>query len=125
MQPTDLAPHVVVKRVRDLLKKLVVVPGKDDLSREAQENATLMFSMLARATLASKPVVMKHRLSIKAFDWLLGDIELRFNQAMAAAGAFVVFAPVDNRLGGLFDERRTPRSACCLACRRSTSSCFS
>jgi hypothetical protein len=43
--------------VRDLLRNLVVVPGTDDLSREAQYNATLLFCMCARSTLASKPMV--------------------------------------------------------------------
>ena len=88
-QATDLAPHVVIDKVTALLKRLVIVPGTDDLSREAQENATLLFSILTRATLASKVVVVKHRLSQKAFDWLLGDIEVRFNTSLAAAGTSV------------------------------------
>ncbi len=56
-QVTDLHPDEVVTKVRDLLKNLVVVPGTDDLSREAQYNATLLFCICARSTLASKPMV--------------------------------------------------------------------
>ncbi len=50
-------PDEVVTKVKDLLKNLVVVPGTDDLSREAQYNATLLFCICARSTLASKPMV--------------------------------------------------------------------
>ena len=49
---------MVAEKVEQLLKRLVIVPGNDDLSREAQENATLLFSILARSTLASKARVL-------------------------------------------------------------------
>ena len=51
-----------------------------------QLNATLLFNICARATLASKPVIVRHRLSKKAFDWLLGEVERRFFTSLSAAG---------------------------------------
>ncbi len=144
-QVTDLHPDEVVTKVRDLLRNLVVVPGTDDLSREAQYNATLLFCMCARSTLASKPMVrevppvcmhacqwplfshlqgvkdrccfckllplsmvslpcmfdahtlhptpcrpqiVKHRLSRKALEWLLGEVKSRFYMSLSAAGVY-------------------------------------
>ena len=39
-----------------------------------------------RSVLASRRVVESHRLSSEAFKWVLGEISLRFNRALAAAG---------------------------------------
>lgn len=76
----------VVRKLQELSKRLVVVPGSDELSREAQENATLLFNILLRCTLSSKKAVMSYRLSARAFDWLVGEIRTRFYAAMPAAG---------------------------------------
>ena len=65
----------------ELCKKLIIVDGDDPISKEAQYNATLLISIHLRATLASKRVMEDHRLSSQAFDWLLGEIETRFNLA--------------------------------------------
>ncbi len=55
-QPSDLHPVDVVRDVAKLLKSLVVVPGRDDLSREAQVHTALCsgvlcFAVLCRAVL--------------------------------------------------------------------------
>lgn len=54
--------------------------------QEAQRNATVTFMTLMRATLASKRVLAEYRLTQEAFDWLVGEIETRFNQALANPG---------------------------------------
>ena len=51
---TNLDPVEVVKKVKELCQRLVVVPGEDGLSKEAQRNATVMFLSLMRSHLASK-----------------------------------------------------------------------
>jgi DNA-directed RNA polymerase II subunit RPB1 len=51
---TNLDPVDVVKKVKELCTRLVVVPGEDSLSKEAQRNATFMFHALVRSQLASK-----------------------------------------------------------------------
>ncbi|KAF9488926.1 beta and beta-prime subunits of DNA dependent RNA-polymerase [Pleurotus eryngii] len=53
-KPSDLEPAYIVDAVRDLVKRLIVVRGDDALSREAQTNTTLNFSMHLRATFASR-----------------------------------------------------------------------
>jgi DNA-directed RNA polymerase II subunit RPB1 len=45
-----------------LIERLVVIPGQDDISKEAQANATLLFSILLRFTLASRRVLQEYRL---------------------------------------------------------------
>lgn len=65
-------------------RKLVIVNGDDPLSRQAQENATLLFNIHLRSTLCSRRMVEEFRLSGEAFDWLLGEIESKFNQAIVS-----------------------------------------
>ena len=60
-------------------KKLLVIKGEDAISKVAQYNATLLFNCLLRSTLCTKKVIEEYRLSTEAFDWLLGEIEARFN----------------------------------------------
>ena len=71
-----------VTGVRDLTKKFVIVKGEDFLSKQANANATLLINALVRSTLCSKKVIEEFRLSSEAFEWLLGEIEARFQQAM-------------------------------------------
>ncbi|KAK2111236.1 DNA-directed RNA polymerase II subunit RPB1 [Saguinus oedipus] len=80
--PSDLHPIKVVEGVKELSKKLVIVNGDDPLSRQAQENATLLFNIHLRSTLCSRRMAEEFRLSGEAFDWLLGEIESKFNQAI-------------------------------------------
>ena len=65
-------------------KKLVIVNGDDPLSRQAQENATLLINIHLRSTLCSRRMAEEFRLSGEAFDWLLGEIESKFNQAIVS-----------------------------------------
>jgi DNA-directed RNA polymerase II subunit RPB1 len=88
-KPTDLHPLHILNGVEELLKGLVVVRGSDQLSIEAQKNATLLFRIHVRSTLAVKKVIEDYRLSTHAFDWLLGEIDSRFNQALVHPGEMV------------------------------------
>lgn len=69
----------VVYKVKSLAAKLVVVAGEDPLSVEAQRNATVLFMALLRSTLASKRAISEFKLKPAAFDWIIGEIETRFN----------------------------------------------
>lgn len=75
--------------VKELSKKLVIVNGDDPLSRQAQENATLLFNIHLRSTLCARRMIEEFRLSAQAFDWLLGEIESKFNQAIVSPGVVV------------------------------------
>ena len=61
-----------------------MVDGPDALSKEAQRNATLLFFSHLRATFASKRVLREYKLTPEAFDWILGEVETRFNQVQAS-----------------------------------------
>ena len=71
----------MVEDVRNLSKKLVIVKGDDELSRQAQINATLLFNILLRSTLCSKRMAEEHKLSVEAVEWIIGEIEAKFQQA--------------------------------------------
>jgi DNA-directed RNA polymerase II subunit RPB1 len=86
---SDLHPRQIIQGVRVLLQRCVAVPGDDELSREAQRNAVLLFAAHVRAELATKRVLQIHRLNSKAFAWLLGEIETRFVRARATPGEMV------------------------------------
>ena len=76
--------HSIPAGIRELSTKLVIVKGEDRISKQAQYNATLLFNTLLRSTLCSKRVINEHHLTPESFDWLLGEIETRFNQAMVS-----------------------------------------
>ncbi|KAH3765594.1 DNA-directed RNA polymerase II largest subunit [Pelomyxa schiedti] len=88
-KPSDLHPKTVVTTLAALTKKLVVVPGEDNLSREAQINATALYDILLRCTLASKRVVKDYRLSAPAFKYVCGEIETKFAQSIVHPGEMV------------------------------------
>jgi len=75
---SDLHPKKVIEGVQRLSQLLVVVPGSDPLSVEAQTNATLLFHILLRSLLNSRRVLYEHRLTREAFDWVLGEIQSRY-----------------------------------------------
>ena len=65
------------------------MPGEDRLSQQANENATILFQCLVRPTLCTKMVAETNKLSEDAFNWLLGEIESKFQQAQAFPGEMV------------------------------------
>ncbi|KAI0932934.1 DNA-directed RNA polymerase II subunit rpb1, variant 2 [Taiwanofungus camphoratus] len=85
-KPSDLEPIYIIDSVRDLASRLIVVRGDSNLSREAQENASLMFRMHLRATFAARRVLERFHLNREAFEWVLGEIEAKFNQSLAHPG---------------------------------------
>ena len=88
-KPSDLHPKEVIDKVTALLDRLVVVVGDDPLSVEAQINATTNFRILVRSMLASKRVLRDYRLSRAALDWVIGEVETRFNVAKVNPGEMV------------------------------------
>lgn len=86
-EPCGLSPMYVVEKVKELCEtKLVIVRGNDAISREAQQNATLLFQMLVRSKLATKRVLRDYRLSKEAFDFVIGSIAADFNAAVVHPG---------------------------------------
>uniref|UniRef100_A0AC35TVV7 DNA-directed RNA polymerase subunit n=1 Tax=Rhabditophanes sp. KR3021 TaxID=114890 RepID=A0AC35TVV7_9BILA len=88
-EQTSLSPLIVIKKVRELCDRLIIVHGEDSISKQAQHNATILISSLVRSVLCSRSVAEKYRLNTSAFDWIIGEIESRFNQAIVQPGEMV------------------------------------
>ncbi|KAJ7526580.1 hypothetical protein O6H91_16G013300 [Diphasiastrum complanatum] len=88
-KPSDMHPMEIVEAVDKLQERLLVVPGEDQISIEAQKNATLFFNCLLRSTLSSKRVLKEYRLTREAFEWVVGEIEARFLQSLVAPGEMI------------------------------------
>ncbi|GAM20091.1 hypothetical protein SAMD00019534_032660 [Acytostelium subglobosum LB1] len=95
---SDLNPATVVTAIERLASRLKIIPhletNDEDANynkawNETHQNATLLFSMLLRSTLASKRVMNDYRLNEKAFSWLCGEIESKFMLALANPGEMV------------------------------------
>ncbi|KAJ5161805.1 hypothetical protein N7492_007197 [Penicillium capsulatum] len=86
---SDLHPAEVVPQVQALLDRLVIVRGEDSISREAQENATLLFKAQLRSRLAFRRLVTEYSLNKLAFQHVIGAIESRFARAAANPGEMV------------------------------------
>ncbi|CAI9097414.1 OLC1v1033836C1 [Oldenlandia corymbosa var. corymbosa] len=89
LPPSDLDVLGAMFRVSELEERLKVVQGEDALSKEAQKNATKLFGMLLRSTLASKRVLQGYRLTKDALDWVVGEIESRFLQSLVSPGEMI------------------------------------
>lgn len=84
-----MLPSRVISDVKDLQRGLELLPGNDELSREAHTNATLFFMCLVRCSLASKRVILEHQLSVAGWEWLIDRIKEGFQEAMAVPGDMV------------------------------------
>lgn len=85
-KPSDLDPIYIIDAVNELQKKLIVVRSDDPISRECQASATLNFCMHIRANFATRRVLEKYHLTREAFDWVLGEVETKFNQSLINPG---------------------------------------
>ncbi|KAJ5725353.1 DNA-directed RNA polymerase II subunit RPB1 [Penicillium malachiteum] len=86
---SDLHPAEVIPQVQSLLDRLVIVRGDDPISREAQDNATLLFKAQLRSRLAFRRLVTDYSLNKLAFQHVIGAIESRFARAAANPGEMV------------------------------------
>jgi DNA-directed RNA polymerase II subunit RPB1 len=86
---SDLHPLDVIEGVRELTDKLKIVEGEDTISKLANENALLLFKCLLRSTLCSRRVAEEHKLTKEAFEWVIGEIETRFQKCQAHPGEMV------------------------------------
>ncbi|KAG2066729.1 DNA-directed RNA polymerase II, subunit 1 [Suillus decipiens] len=85
-KPSDLEPAYIVEAVQQLNNRLAVVVGDDPLTREVQANSSLTFRMHVRATMATRRVLEQFHLTREAFDWVLGEVEAKFNQSLVNPG---------------------------------------
>ena len=88
-QRSDLDPREVIPQVKQLLDRMVIVRGDDELSQEAQANATYLIKAQLRSRLAFKRVAIDLRLNKLAFAHILGELESRFTRALVNPGEMV------------------------------------
>ena len=86
---TDLDPRYVINAVNALMHRLPVIRGDDELSKEAQENATIFIRGQLRSKLAFKRLVLEHSMTKMGFDNIIGSIESRFLAAAVSPGEMV------------------------------------
>jgi len=86
---SDLDPEYVLEKVKNLKKNLILVKGNDSISMEAQENSTKLIFIMINYNLSCKNMIQVERITKSALDWLLGEIESRFNQAINKPGDMV------------------------------------
>ncbi|OLL22690.1 DNA-directed RNA polymerase II subunit rpb1 [Neolecta irregularis DAH-3] len=85
-KPSNLTPKDIIEGVRQLALKLIVFRGTDQLTKEAQQDATLLSQIHIRSRLATKRVLKEYHFNKIAFEWLLGEIESRFTSSVAYPG---------------------------------------
>jgi DNA-directed RNA polymerase II subunit RPB1 len=111
-KPSDLEPTYIVDAVKQLTQRLVVVRGDDRFSGEIQNNASLLFRMLFRATFAARCVLGVHHLPREAFEWVLGGIETKFHQSLANLDVRHSRSAIHRGTGYLDDTQYLPLCWC-------------
>lgn len=76
-----------------MMEDLAPIPGvkikNDPLFIEANRDSTWLFKIYLRSLLNCKQVIQHERLSKESFDWILGEIKSRFDQALVNPGEMV------------------------------------
>lgn len=86
---SNLRPSDVIPAVQKILRETKIVRGKDPISKEADENATILFKALIRSRLSFKEIVKVHRLNKLAFDHVLGELQNRWDRSFVSPGEMV------------------------------------
>ena len=86
---SNLRPSDVIPLVQGMLSKMSIVRGSDEISLEADANASILFKALLRSRLSFKEVVKVHRLNKLAFDHVIGELQNRWDRAFVSPGEMV------------------------------------
>jgi DNA-directed RNA polymerase II subunit RPB1 len=86
---SNLRPEDVIPVVQATLDNMKIVRGNDPISLEADANATVLFKALLRSRLAFKELIREHRLSKVAFDYVVGELQNRWERAFVSPGEMV------------------------------------
>ncbi|MCQ2816410.1 MAG: DNA-directed RNA polymerase subunit A' [archaeon] len=86
---SDLDPLKVINKINGLKESLIVVKGDDPISKQAQESALRLLSIVINYNLCCKKVIQTNRLTEKALNWIIGEIQSRFLQALVKPGEMV------------------------------------
>ncbi|UYV79608.1 POLR2A [Cordylochernes scorpioides] len=81
---TDLTPRIVTKEVEDLIS---VLNMEEDNGIETKPN--ILLHGLIRSTFCSKKVTEEYRLNRESFNWVLEEIEERYQRSLVNPGEMV------------------------------------
>jgi hypothetical protein len=85
-KPSDLELSYIVEAIQQLNNHLGSIIEDDLLTKEVQANSSLTFRIHLCTTLAMHHVLKQFYLSREASDWVLGEIEAKFNQSLVNTG---------------------------------------
>ncbi|WBW71077.1 RNA polymerase II large subunit Rpb1 [Schizosaccharomyces osmophilus] len=88
-KPSDLMPGDIIQGLNELMSKLKIFRGDDRITQDVQNNATLLFQIHLRSKFAVKRVITEYHLNKVAFEWIMGEVESRFQQAVVSPGEMV------------------------------------
>ncbi|KAI8159776.1 DNA-directed RNA polymerase II subunit RPB1 [Colletotrichum sp. SAR 10_86] len=88
-QRSDLKPQDVIPAVQAMLNRMTIVRGNDEISKEADRSATILFKAQIRSRLAFKRIACQQRLNKMAFEHVLGELEARWDRAFVSPGEMV------------------------------------
>ncbi|XP_030386688.1 DNA-directed RNA polymerase II subunit RPB1-like [Scaptodrosophila lebanonensis] len=86
---STLLPVYAIERLKEFIDTLVVIPGKGQLARNTNTNATLLFQCLLRSALCARMATERYRFTSEAFDTLLAQIRINFEHAQVYPGEMV------------------------------------
>jgi len=78
--PADITPAYILDKIDELKRKLYVTD---------QAQGMRFFHVLLHAYLSPKPLILKHHMKQAMFDWMCGEVERYFKEALCPAGEMV------------------------------------
>jgi DNA-directed RNA polymerase beta' subunit len=78
--PTDLTPAYILDKIEDLIDRLKVIRTNQGIK---------FLHVLVRMHLSPKPMIFRHTMSRSVFDWVIGEIERHFIEAVVHPGEMV------------------------------------
>lgn len=83
----DITPMEALEKVEKLINELPnVFRNRPEDTTDTERNALILFNMLIRSNLSPKQVVVEHRLTKQALEYLLNNIRRKFVLAIVAPG---------------------------------------
>jgi DNA-directed RNA polymerase II subunit RPB1 len=87
-------PNYVIDKVQELMTNGIKVyqqckMDQSQLFVDANNDATWLFKIYMRTQLCAKHVIQNHRLSKESFDFVLGEIQTRYEKSLVNAGEMV------------------------------------
>ncbi|KAI0158202.1 DNA-directed RNA polymerase II subunit RPB1 [Xylariaceae sp. FL1272] len=86
---SNLTPADVIPVVQNFIDEMTVIRGTDDVSREADANATIFFKALLRSRLAFKRLACFHRLDKMSFRHVMGELDRKWRRSFVNPGEMV------------------------------------